>query len=594
MLPADTYASLGELLSDALVQWKRELALLEIDRKKVKRSMSYLEVHREVARVATFLETSSRGREEPAARGRTSPSALRVAVVLSNQSRWLIAACAAFRVGAVVVPIDYKLSADEQLELLAHSGASLLVTEVPLHKRFAKKPPCPVLLVDGAPSDATETVTPWDALHEASMPALAPRSREDVACIVYSSGTGGRPKGCMLSHGAYLAQLDALMALYPMRPGHRTFSILPTNHAIDFMVGFVGPFACGAAVVHQRTLRPEFLVSTMQEHAITHMAVVPVLLEAFETSLDTQLEARPRWQKSALDVLGAINRTLTQDEQRPALSRRLLGSVHRAFGGHLEVMFAGGAFVDRTRAERFHTLGLPVAIGYGLTECCTVATVQDLRPFRADSVGAAVKGVELRIVPLTSESPSDGVGEVWIRGATLMSGYLDDPELTAETITEDGWLKTGDLGWLDASRHLHLVGRAKNMIVTPGGKNVYPEDVEAAFEGIAGVDELCVFASGYVWPRREKLVDEGLFAVVRGKIDARALEKELLARNRKLPEHKRIAAFVVVEQAFPRTASMKVKRQPLAERLRAELSPGGAGWTTLARAPGASGTTVAL
>ena len=379
------------------------------------------------------------------------------------------------------------------------------------------------------------------------------------------------------------------------RPGHRTFSILPTNHAIDFMVGFVGPFACGATVVHQRTLRPEFLVSTMQEHAITHMAVVPVLLEAFEKALDDKLEARPRWQRRALDVLGVINRTLTQDEQRPTLSRRLLGSVHDAFGGHLEVVFAGGAFVERARAERFHALGLPVAIGYGLTECCTVATVQDLRPFRADSVGAAVKGVELRIVPLAdAHGGGDGVGEVWLRGETLMSGYLDDPELTAETITEDGWLKTGDLGWLDASRHLHLVGRAKNMIVTPGGKNVYPEDVESAFESIAGVDELCIFASGYVWPRREKLVDEGLFAVVRGKIDARALEKELAARNRKLPEHKRIAAFVIVEQAFPRTASMKVKRQPLAERLRAELSPGGPGWTTLARAPGASGTTVAI
>ncbi|MBX7193944.1 MAG: AMP-binding protein [Sandaracinaceae bacterium] len=587
MLPADTYASLGELLSDALVQWKRELALLEVDRKKVKRSMSYLDVHREVAKVAAWLTTTLAETE-------VRPTPPRIAVVLSNQARWLVSACAAFRVGAVLVPIDYKLSADEQLELLAHSKADLLVTELPLFKRFTAKPTIPVLLVDGAETDASATITAWDALPEASMPPLARRTREDIATIVYSSGTGGRPKGCMLSHRAYLAQLHALMALYPMRPGHRSFSILPTNHAIDFMVGFVGPFACGSTVVHQRTLRPEFLVSTMQDHAITHMAVVPVLLEAFERALDDKLAARPRWQKSALDVLTAVNRALTHDEQRPSLSRRLLGSVHEGFGGHLEVMFAGGAFVDRTRAQRFHALGLPVAIGYGLTECCTVATVQDLRPFRADSVGGPVEGVELRIAPLGDEPASDGVGEVWIRGETLMSGYLDDPELSAETITDDGWLKTGDLGWLDASRHLHLVGRAKNMVVTPGGKNVYPEDVEAAFEGIAGVDELCIFASGYVWPRREKLVDEGLFAVVRGKLEARALEKELTARNRKLPEHKRISAFVMIEQSFPRTASMKVKRQPLAERLRSELTPGGTGWTKLARAAGASGTTVAI
>ncbi len=579
MLPADKYASLGELLSDALVQWKRELALIEVDRKKVRRSMSYLDVHREVAKVAGFLSGGG-------------SVALRVAVVLSNQSRWLIAACAAFRVGAVIVPIDFKLSSEEQLELLAHSKADVLVTELPLWKRFTSKPSCPVLLVDGTATDVSERVSVWDTLPDASMPPLVKRTRRDLASIVYSSGTGGRAKGCMLSHGAYLAQLDALMALYPMRPGHRTFSILPTNHAIDFMVGFVGPFACGATVVHQRTLRPEFLVATMKEHAITHMAIVPVLLEAFERAIDEKLDQRPRWQKGALDVLGAINRVLTEDVQRPSLSRRLLGSVHEGFGGHLEVMFAGGAFVDRARAERFHALGLPVAIGYGLTECCTVATVQDLRPFRADSVGPPVRGVEIRVVPHGGATAldSDGVGEVWIRGETLMSGYLDDPELTAEAIDGDGWLHTGDLGWLDASRHLHLVGRAKNMIVTPGGKNVYPEDVEAAFDGIAHVDELSIFASGYVWPRRATLTEEGLFAVVRGKIEPRALEKELAARNRKLPEHKRIAAFVIIEQSFPRTASMKVKRQLLAELLREELTPGDGSWHALARASSAAGT----
>jgi len=258
-------------------------------------------------------------------------------------------------------------------------------------------------------------------------------------------------------------------------------------------------------------------------------------------------------------------------------------------------MFAGGASGDRDGAGRFHALGLPVAVGYGLTECCTVATVQDLRPFRADSVGRPVKGVEVRIVPTAGTAlPADGVGEVWIRGETLMLGYLDDPELSAETITEDGWLRTGDLGWLDASRHLHLVGRAKNMIVTAGGKNVYPEDVESAFEGIAGVDELCVFASGYVWPRHGRLTDEGLFAVLRSKLEPRVLARELAARNRKLPEHKRLAAFVLVEESFPRTASTKIKREPLATLLRETVAPGAADWHPIERGASAPGSTVSL
>jgi len=566
MLAAETYSSLGALLSDALVQWKRETALIEIDRKKVKRELTYRECMPEVARVASFLSKTlptHTNRED----AHLSPSAPRVAVLLGNQSRWLLAACAIFRVGATLVPIDYKLSAQEQLELIAHAKADLLITELPLARRFAAPPSCPILLVDG--EDSKANVHTWDALPDAEMPPLVERAREDVATIVYSSGTSGRAKGCLLTHGAYLAQLDALMAIFPMRPGHRTFSILPTNHAIDFMVGFIGPFASGATVVHQRTLRPEFLISTLEEHAITHMAVVPVLLEAFERAIDERLAKRPAWQQKAFNFLTTVNQALTRDAVRPELSRKLLPGVHDAFGGKLELIFAGGAFVDRERAERFHAMGLPVVIGYGLTECCTVATVNDLRPFRANSVGAPVKGVELRIV----HPSQDGVGEVWVRGETLMRGYLDEPGLTEAAFTPDGWLRTGDLGKLDASRHLQLVGRSKNMIVSPGGKNIYPEDVEGTFAGIEDVSELAVFATGYIWPARESLVGEGLFAIVRGDIERAQLVKELELRNRKLPEHKRIASFLETAEEFPRTASMKLKREVLAAWLREHVRP---------------------
>lgn len=566
MLAASTYDSLGALLSDALVQWKRETALIEVDRKKVKHTLTYRECMPEVARVASFLSHTLplRSEREDAT---LSPSAPRVAILLGNQSRWLLAACAIFRVGATLVPIDYKLSASEQLELIAHAKADLLVTEMPLSRRFTGLPACPILLVDG--TETTANVHAWDLLPEAEMPPLVERSRNEVATIVYSSGTSGRAKGCLLTHGAYLAQLDALMALFPMHPGHRTFSILPTNHAIDFMVGFIGPFAAGATVVHQRTLRPEFLVATLEEHAITHMAVVPVLLEAFERAIEERLEKRPPWQRKAFHFLATVNQALTRDAMRPELSRTLLPAVHNAFGGKLELIFAGGAFVDRELAERFHAMGLPVVIGYGLTECCTVATVNDLRPFRANSVGAPVKGVEVRI----DHASEDGVGEVWVRGETLMRGYLDEPELTQHALTEDGWLRTGDLGKLDASRHLQLVGRSKNMIVTPGGKNIYPEDVEGVFSGIASVDELVVFATGYLWPARESLASEGLFALVRSNLEHAQLTKELELRNRKLPEHKRVASYLVTGEAFPRTASMKVKREVLAAWLRERVQP---------------------
>lgn len=553
MIEPDAYSCLGELLRDALVQWKSELALIEVDRNTEKRALTYRDVKREVVPVARWLADRGIGPGD------------RVAIIMSNQSRWLIAAIALFSRGATLVPLDHKLSGDEQVALLTHSGARVLVTEHPLLRRMPELPSCEVL-VSEAPDGAVDAQR-WEDLSHGAEPPFVPRTRTDPATIVYSSGTGGRPKGCVLTHDAYLEQLGALMRLFPMRPGHRTFSILPTNHAIDFMVGFLGPFACGSTVVHQRTLRPEFLVSTMKEYAITHMALVPVLLAAFEKAIDERLAERPRWQRAAVDLLSRANLELTRAEPDIRISRRLLGGVHEALGGHLELLFCGGAFVDRRRAERFYELGIPVAIGYGLTECCTVATLNDLRPFRADSVGHPVHGVSVEI----HEPNGDGIGEVWIRGRTLMREYWNDPELTARTITPDGWLRTGDLGWLDASGHLHLVGRSKNMIVTPGGKNVYPEDIEAAFEGLP-CEELAIFASGYVWPGQVRLEDEVLVAIVRSKHKGtsalQAIERELILRNRRLPEHKRIAAMLSFPDAFPRTASMKIKREALAEIIR--------------------------
>lgn len=563
MIDPARYASLGELLADALVQFKTETALIEVDRKRETKRLTYLDVKREVARVVALFAEAGVGPDD------------RVAVLMSNQSRWSIAAIAAFSRGAVLVPLDYKLTAPEQLALLRHCRPKALVTEHGILRRFEALE-VPLVLVSEAPEDARYAAEPvrWESLADAPSAPSLPRARDDVATIVYSSGTGGRPKGCMLTHDAYLEQLRALMALFPMRPGHVTFSVLPTNHAIDFMVGFVGPFSAGATVVHQRTLRPEHLRSTMQAYEVTHMALVPLLLAGFEDAIREQLDSQPRWARRLVGMLGGLNEMLTTERPRPEVSRALLGPIHDAFGGKLELLFCGGAFVDRERAELFYRLGLPVVIGYGLTEACTVATVNDLRPFRADSVGRPVLGVEVRI----HEPGPDGVGGVWIRGRTLMKGYLDDPELTAETLTEDGWLKTGDLGWMDAAHHLHLVGRSKNMIVTTGGKNIYPEDIEGAFEDLP-VEELVVFASGYLWPRRAQLGDEHLVAVVRPRRgngvaapSMDALLAQLWAKNQRLPDFKRVRSVLLWHEAFPRTASMKVKRDLLAEALRARAT----------------------
>jgi long-chain acyl-CoA synthetase len=258
-----------------------------------------------------------------------------------------------------------------------------------------------------------------------------------------------------------------------------------------------------------------------------------------------------------------VNRTVTRRRPKSGLSRKLLRQVHDAFGGKLRALFTGGAFMEPATLRFFYDLGIPVANGYGLTEACTALTLNDFKPFRDDTVGRPLPGVELRILSPDSE----GIGEVAARSKTVMSHYLDDPELTAETIV-DGWLLTGDLGRFDGKGHLQLFGRKKNMIVTEGGKNIYPEDIENAFDSLA-VKEYCIFAANYLWPAKN-LGKEMLVLALRLEPNQEfsdALKEQIIERNRKLPDFKRVGAYLLWERDFPRTASMKIKRNQLAEEI---------------------------
>ena len=189
--------------------------------------------------------------------------------------------------------------------------------------------------------------------------------------------------------------------------------------------------------------------------------------------------------------------------------------------------------------------------------------MNDLHPFRADTVGKPLPGMEVRIV----EPNADGIGEIFVRSKTVMSGYLNEPELTAETIV-DGWLKTGDLGRFDPAGHLQLFGRKKNMIVTEEGKNIYPEDIESVFESLPA-KEFCVFAANYIW-RQRSMVGEQLVLVIHlepGQTLTGDLRKNISLLNSRLLNYKRIHGIILFEEDFPRTASLKIKRNILAERL---------------------------
>jgi long-chain acyl-CoA synthetase len=580
MIDLSRHQSLGSALREAVDKFAGETCLIEADRERENHRLTYREFKEAATPMAKFLQD----------RGFKAGS--RAAIIMTNQSCWAIAAYAAFYAGGVLVPIDYKLTAPEQLALLAHSKAEVLVTEYHFWREIMQSDSgaAPGALVSGSKSDRTlplpalshlRTVIVTGAPKNADMrgairwedpevkgePVFVQRKRADWACIVYSSGTGGRPKGCVLTHENYLEQCVSLTSLYPFWPGVRYLSILPTNHAIDFMVGFIGPFVCGATVVHLRTLRPEFVREAFTRYKITYVALAPLILKNLQAGLQKRFDELPPLKRFVFDRLVEVNRALTPREPRLELSRILLKQVHSGFGGELRAIFAGGAFCDPQMIQFFYDLGIQVAIGYGLTEAGTAMTLNDFNPFRADTVGKPLPGMEVKIV----NPDADGIGQVAARGKTVMSHYLDDPELSAEAIV-DGWLMTGDLGRFDAEGHLQLFGRVKNMIVTEEGKNVYPEDIERAFDGLP-VKEFCVFAANYIWPERSML-GEKLIIVLRlneGQELSEELIRDLSMRNNTLLNFKRLSGYTLWDADFPRTASMKIKRFALADDIRERL-----------------------
>ena len=555
MMDLSRLQHVGQALLDSTYAHQSRVALIEANREREQQRWTYREVREEAQRCGANLQHHG-----------ILADGL-VAILMSNQGKWCITALGALWSGARLMPVDYKLSPTEQWALIMHAQPGVLVTEYGIWRRLHEERPeeCSEIqvMVTEAPEDADlRGASRWEDLPNTPMTSIE-RTRDDVAAVVYSSGTGGTPKGCMMTHGNYLAQAEVLASLFPMEHGDRYFSILPTNHAIDFMCGFLIPLLSGATVVHQRTLRPQYLASTMKRYKISHMALVPMILKTFQEKMEEKLRTLPKLARQAIDGWIGTHHKVVGDRPRYGLSRTLMKPFHDAFGGHLRLLFCGGAFVEQEAADFFTRLGIPVVIGYGLTEAGTVVTVNDLKPYRGDTVGKVVPGTHIEI----RNADSSGVGEVWVSGPTVMKGYLHEPEKTAEVL-KDGWLATGDLGSLDGTGHLQLRGRLRNMIVTSGGKNIYPEDVESAFSKLPSSEESCVFATNYIWPKAS-MTGETLTLVVRAREVGR--EEDLLhdveTCNQTLAEHKRVRHVLFWNDEFPRTASMKVKRLALVEQL---------------------------
>ncbi len=504
----------------------------------------------------------------------------RVAIIGENHPNWAIAYLGVLYRGAVAVPLDPSATVDTLVSFLKNSEARLaFVTESSREKintaceRLGQ--PLRVLSLESAAADngaaafSSWTQTP---ITKEFVNAAPPATAADMAVLLYTSGTTGTPKAVPLTHGNIYAEVDGVQEVLSLSDREVILSLLPLFHAYSQIVNLWLATVIGARVVYISEVNSEEIVRGLKEGGVTTITGVPRLWYLFHKKIFDGVRARPgtvRWLfRSLLSCNGWLRDSLGLNAGRLFFAR-----VHQGFGGKLRLAVSAGSSFDASVARDYHRLGFTILQGYGLSETSGAATVTRFEDNRIGSVGKPLNHVQVRI-----DGPnSEGIGEVLIRGEIVMAGYYRNPEANLAAFS-DGWFRSGDLGRFDAEGHLYIVGRKKDVIVLPSGKNVYPEDVEAHYARSPLVGELCVLGvpdEAHDFGQAEKLcgviVPDFDYLKVQGIANAReAIRFALDNLGRELPEYQRVRDYIVRSEALPRTATRKVRRFELLKQIKSQ------------------------
>ncbi|HEX3252654.1 MAG TPA: AMP-binding protein [Pyrinomonadaceae bacterium] len=504
----------------------------------------------------------------------------RVALIGENHPNWAIAYLGIIYRGAVVTPMDPAATIQALGAFLKGSEAKLAFVSPASVDKF--RAACeligsnipavalrPLTQPDGlAPfEDWAETPTPKE-FNDAPPPARA----DDLALLMYTSGTTGAPKAVPLTHGNIYAESDKVEEVMRIGDQEVLVSLLPLFHAYSQIVNLWLATTVGARVVYLTELSSAGIERGLRESGATALVGVPRLWYLFHKKIWDGVRVRSRPTRMMFRLMLAANGWL-RDWFGLNAGRWFFKPIHQSFGGKLRLAVSAGASFDEDVARDFHHLGFTILQGYGLTETAGAATVTRFEDNKIGSVGTPLNGVEVKI----DQPNEEGVGEVLIRGPIVMSGYYQNPEANREAFTSDGWFRSGDLGRFDKQGHLYIVGRGKDVIKLPSGKNVFPEDVEAHYERSPFVSEVCVIgvrdeSSHFKGAEKLRGVVVPNFEYLKAQHIGNAREWvvwELENLGRELPEYQRVHDFILRAEPLPRTSTRKVKRFEVKSRLEA-------------------------
>ena len=483
-----------------------------------------------------------------------------IGILSENCPEWSIAYFAILAAGGTVVPIDANLSDKEIRYVVSHSKLKVIFASPKCIRRLATIDS--TLTVISFDKDADNSYE--DYLHD--KPEYAEIDRSAVAVLIYTSGTTGAPKAVELTHGNIIANMDGVEASLQFGHTDTFLSILPLHHTFEATCGMIVPLIAGATITYVRSLKSKEILEDLDFNQVTCMCGVPLLYEKMYHSIRRGIDASSLFRRLMFYVLFFISGVGWRMGRKWGVG--LFRSLRARAGlGTIRLFVSGGAAVPPKISRFYCLIGLTFIQGYGMTECAPVISVNTPEDIEFGSVGRAIGNVEVRI-----DSPNeDGIGEIIVRGDSVTPGYRDNPGKTAELI-RDGWLHTGDLGRMKHG-HLWITGRAKNLIVSAAGKNIYPEEIEEALLESTLILEAVVFGRKKDGKQGEEVCavivpDTAQLAAVQG-VDkdnpnleeVREIIKGVVDQtNEHVAGYKRIKNFTVQFDELKKTSTQKVKR----------------------------------
>ncbi len=503
-----------------------------IDRKEYRRfCYTYKELYALSLKFASFLKKNDIKKGD------------RIIVWAYNGTEYAVILLGAFMEGVIVVPVDLRSNLDLVKKIDGLVNAKIIFQTRYKPKLKNKK----IVFIEQIIGILSHIKI--SSVKKEKSPAII--QEDDIAEIIYTSGTTGKPKGVILTHKNLVSDINALNKIEKIDSMFRFLSVLPLSHVFEQMVGFFIPLSNKSTIVYIKSLKASALFKAFNQEKITNAVMVPRLLQLIYSGIIKKVKDKNKEKQ--------FNLLLRFSEKLPfGLRKILFRKIHHKFGNRINYFMCGGAPLDRELERFYNATGFLILQGYGLTETSPVLTANTSKEWRLGSVGKPVPGVDIMV---------DKNKEILAKGDSITKGYFRDPKKTKE-LFKGSWLRTGDTGYMDKDSFLFLKGRKKDMILTPAGINIYPEDVESAINNIDGVRDSCVIGI-------ETKKKEEIHAVLL--ISGKAGAKQIIAKaNKELDASQKIQDYTVWPyEDFPRTTTLKVKKFIVKEFVQNKVKPEG-------------------